>query len=758
MPTNTFRLEGDTRDLEARLEELERKFDDVTGASKKTADQQKKTDSAWVKGATNAGKLAAGLIAAAEGARRLIDEVAGTVDEVGTLAAAAGLANETVNGLRLAADATGKSLTDLVPVGLPKKMLDAANGSEEAARLFRALGVEVTDASGQLRDADKVFGEVIDGLNGLESAEARAGIAAALLEEQGKQLLSAFSDQDDLQRFIDASEKFAIDVGPEAAKQTAQWQQATAELNLAWENVLRALQDSGAFETATQFVKNLALGTVFLTEVTIAFVDQSLERFGALADALRNFPDLEEVFGALIRSESGRLDELFQPLQDALFDANALTGSTEALGDAWDAASEKVGAFFRLQQTGAAAATDATDKGTGAVVKFEAALKKAAEAQRKWIEGQDALIDIIDESESDTLTAIQQVNAEYIARIKLIEQTGIQEGLAADAARAARERQRRDLAAIEKERLQQTSDRLREEEALERQHLQNVADLESAFLELRRESFREFLSLAQESAFATVEGITEVITNLAEAEKERLEAQLEGTQDTIEGLRDERAELEEYLAATENLTAEQKAQADARLAQIAKEINASKGAAKTQRELINEQNRAVLAADNLARAAAIAQIAIDGARTFTGLVAFFAPLIGPGAPAAAAPIAAGVVAAQTAAVVTAPKPTLHDGGVLFGPGAPDERNVGGTTVLNGEAGVVLNQRAVDLGAVERVEAMNRATDMGGPMRLVLSDAGRAFGEAWVQQSQTRGSAVASVVGSPSGFVNPHRRR
>lgn len=760
MPDNTYTLTGDTDALRRDLEELRRQFDELTDSTEKNEKAQKKADSAWVSGAKGAGKLAAGLLAVAAATKKVIDGIADTVDETNTLAASTGLSNEQIAGLRFTADSTSKSLSDLVPNSLAKKMADAANGSEESARLFRQLGIEVTDANGQLRAASDVFPELIGQLTAIEDPTTKAALASALLEEQGKQLLSAFSSTEDFDRFIGAAKEFGVDVGPEAVQQTSRWQQANAELGLAFDNVLQLLQRTGVFEVATKFVKDLAIGTVFLTEVTAAFVSQSLGRLDALKDAFLAFPDIGKVFDALIRSDSPELQQLFEPITQAIKDGTLLGAGFDPFTDAIETASGKVESFFKLQTSGAAAAGTAIDtKLTPPVVRFEGALKAAAEAQKLWLADSESAFDLIDDAEDDLLTAVQRANLEYINRIDIIQQLAADAGLKAEAELAAEERLARDLAAIEKQKLLQTQERLAEQSAAERQHLDNVAGLESAFLELRAESFRSFLEMSEEAAFSTIDAIGEVITNLAEAEKERLEAQLEGTTETIDALKDERTQLQEILSSTEDITDEERAQAEARLAQIGAELESSKLAAEAERGLIDEQNARIMAADALSRTAAIGQIAIDGARAFTSMVAFLAGIVGPAAPAVAAPIVGGVVALQTAAVLSAPKPTLHDGGVLFGPTAPDERDIGGARVLNGEVGVVLNQRAVDLGALDQVESLNRAADLGGQdQRMVLANAGRVIGEATVRQMNKRGSALNQVVGSPSGFANPHQRR
>jgi uncharacterized phage infection (PIP) family protein YhgE len=87
---------------------------------------------------------------------------------------------ETADKLKSLSDQTGYNTTELqkwqyvaddlgVDLGtitdslrrLTKSMSDARDGSSDAAKAYKKLGVSVTDANGELRDSNTVYGEAI---------------------------------------------------------------------------------------------------------------------------------------------------------------------------------------------------------------------------------------------------------------------------------------------------------------------------------------------------------------------------------------------------------------------------------------------------------------------------------------------------------------------------------------------------------------------------------------------------------------------
>lgn len=119
-----------------------------------------------------------------------VTDSAAYADEINTLSAQTHLSTDTLQELYYATElmdvpveTVSKSLTKLT-----NGMADAASGNEAAAEKFSALGVEVTNADGSLRDAESVFYDVIDAMGGIENEAERDAVAYDLFGRSAKEL------------------------------------------------------------------------------------------------------------------------------------------------------------------------------------------------------------------------------------------------------------------------------------------------------------------------------------------------------------------------------------------------------------------------------------------------------------------------------------------------------------------------------------------------------------------------------------------
>jgi hypothetical protein len=279
---------------------------------------------------------AAGTAALALGAAyaKLIDNTVKTVDEVNTLANATGLSTNAINGLRLAARASGKELTDIVPSKLAKNMLAAADSGGAMADSFARVGVEFENTDGSLRDASEVFGELIGGLSDMENRTEAAAVAAQLLGKNGKELLTAFEDQEGFQKFVDLGNEFGTKTGPDAVKAAGEWQAATANLSLAFENAGASLLDTfGGSGAIAMVIEQFSLGFVGLTEFISLVTSDTIKNIGLLADFAT---------GAITGAITGDFTAVEAAGQELKF-------ATTIIGDAFDGAREKASSFWELQ-------------------------------------------------------------------------------------------------------------------------------------------------------------------------------------------------------------------------------------------------------------------------------------------------------------------------------------------------------------------------------------------------------------------------
>lgn len=284
--------------------------------------------------------VGAAFAAAGAAAVALANDVTGTVDRINTLAANSGLAAETIQGLEAVAKASGKELGTLLPKDLPKRISEAAEGSGEAVKGFRDLGIEVKDASGQLKSADVILKEVITALEGVEDPTLKAAAAQRVFGSEAQQLTSALADTGDLAAWVRFTQEYGADVGPEAAAATAEWNRATAMLSVSMEGL-----KSSAIPVVNQLTTIVdGFGQIAaMASGGIANLIEKIEEFGAVAlipsIALGNFmkgaqeagEEYAEAYTALrLAIESGEQDAadlpVFGPSMDDMGPAKGKKG------------------------------------------------------------------------------------------------------------------------------------------------------------------------------------------------------------------------------------------------------------------------------------------------------------------------------------------------------------------------------------------------------------------------------------------------
>jgi len=194
--------------------------------------------------ALGVGALAGTLAAATRAMFDFGQEVADLRNDITDASTRSGIAADTLQGLRLAAEGSGLSFSALTG-GLDqfgRRMAVAAEGGNATAEAFEALGVRVTDSAGELRSADAVFRETLAQLNGMEKGAERTAAANEILGRSGTKLLQALSGSE-LEDFVALTNEFGVNVGPDAADSAGRWQRASAELTLVLDGLKAELFD-----------------------------------------------------------------------------------------------------------------------------------------------------------------------------------------------------------------------------------------------------------------------------------------------------------------------------------------------------------------------------------------------------------------------------------------------------------------------------------------------------------------------------------
>lgn len=111
-------------------------------------------------------------------------------DDLNTMAKVTGLSTEELQKFQFASDLIDVSVETLSGsmTKLTSNMSSAASGSGAAYEAFEALGIQVTDQNGELRDRNEVFDEAIKALGEMENETERDAAAMKLFGKSAKDL------------------------------------------------------------------------------------------------------------------------------------------------------------------------------------------------------------------------------------------------------------------------------------------------------------------------------------------------------------------------------------------------------------------------------------------------------------------------------------------------------------------------------------------------------------------------------------------
>lgn len=131
-----------------------------------------------------------------------------------------GTSTETLSAFGYAATQTG---TDIDTLGrgmkiLAKNAADALNPTSEQAKVFDALGIKVTDATGKLKDLSVLVPEIADKFAGMADGTTKAALAQALFGKAGLELTEFLnSGAKGLDEFTQRARDLGIVIGQDTA-------------------------------------------------------------------------------------------------------------------------------------------------------------------------------------------------------------------------------------------------------------------------------------------------------------------------------------------------------------------------------------------------------------------------------------------------------------------------------------------------------------------------------------------------------------
>ena len=247
------------------------------------------------------GFAAVATAAAAAGAAMGV-AVKGAIDTADALSKSAqkiGVTTEALSRLKYAADFSDVSLEQLTGgLGrLSKTMLDVAGGSKgPAATAFKALGIAVTDAAGNLRNSDAVFADIAARFAQMEDGSTKTALAISLFGKSGAELIPLLnSGADGLAAMAAESDKLGLTISTTTGKAAEKFNDTLTKIgsilggvvNKVMEAALPALQSLADTLASPQFAEAAAT----LATTLVSAFDAVVQAVVATTNAIQGFLD-----------------------------------------------------------------------------------------------------------------------------------------------------------------------------------------------------------------------------------------------------------------------------------------------------------------------------------------------------------------------------------------------------------------------------------------------------------------------------------
>lgn len=210
-----------THELDTLGDEADDAGDELEDAGKKSS-----TFGDTLKGVVTGGIIVKGLEAIANAAKRvgreMVEAVKGAVtyaDDLLTLSAQTGIATDKLQEYQYMSELVDVSVDTLTGsmAKLTKNMGSAQGGTGKAADAFKTLGIAVTDSSGNLRDNEDVFADVVDALGKMTNETERDTLAMAIFGKSAQELNPLIkAGGDEIQRLADEAHRMGYVLDDEA--------------------------------------------------------------------------------------------------------------------------------------------------------------------------------------------------------------------------------------------------------------------------------------------------------------------------------------------------------------------------------------------------------------------------------------------------------------------------------------------------------------------------------------------------------------
>lgn len=423
----------------------------TTGLKQAQGDLSAFGKNAAIAGAAIGAAIAAAGIAVSAAVKGAID----AADELSKTSQKIGVGVEALSALKYAGELADVSL-DQLATGLKKlsvNMAEAAGkGTGKAAEAFRALGINVRDAAGNLRSSDAVFADVSESFSRMQDGAGKTALAVAIFGKAGADLIPLLnSGKAGLEEMRAEAEQLGIVISQQTATAAENFNDNLTRLKTvgqglttqlasamlpALESVSAAMVGAAKNTAAMDEVGKVLAGTVRVLATAVVGTAGAFAYLGAIGsgvlqalntpvtragDALKALDGAAARANAAARATGQAIRDIWSeanlaPLRKAEASPNGVAapivrGAEKAKAAAKDIKTDTEKAIEALQAYVKAEEKAFGERGLSSEqVKFREQLTKAAEAMRL---GQEALADaIIAVATAYSLTADEAVKAD----------------------------------------------------------------------------------------------------------------------------------------------------------------------------------------------------------------------------------------------------------------------------------------------------------------------------------------------------------
>lgn len=287
-----------------------------------------------------------GVAVSVAGLTAMVKSAIYTGDALDEMSQRVGVSVETLSVWKPAAEQSGVS-GESFEKGLRKlstTMLEAATGSEDAARNFAAVGVEFKNQDGTLRATDQVLLDLAERFKTMPDGAEKTALAVQLFGKSGAELIPFLNQgRDGINELAAEMQALGVQMSSETAAQAGNFNDALDKLHLATQSIgnqiiaslLPALNDmaGGMVESAKQggtlraildgvvlVLKTLALGAATVGKAFVALGEAIGAGVAAAVEALKgNTEGAKAIIADLKGNLVKRLDDL-AAFRDSLFD------------------------------------------------------------------------------------------------------------------------------------------------------------------------------------------------------------------------------------------------------------------------------------------------------------------------------------------------------------------------------------------------------------------------------------------------------